>query len=345
VQEQPRDRAGHGSGPGRLPAEQILHLQALGARVRHAGSPVERELAVHDALDAAWRLRDAGIAWTGLSGVTRDQRDHPAPPAPAGAHRQAATARPGPPQILPTADTGPGGDPRAGLDCAGHTAADRYAHGHTSSTGSILAHSLSSAGQSALSGTTSGRSRLAVPRRAVLVLTADPRPGPNTFDPEVENMRRWLDVASVDLRHLAMVGLGEVARAVDREQPAIVHVSAHRGLGGLALTMNGNAHFVDPGELAAALERAQHRPRCTVLGFCASDDVAGRLTRSTPSVISWPGPVDDRQSACFTGELYRQVAAGDPLPRCVEEASHTARSHWPSLDPPILHGRWRDPVL
>ena len=111
-----------------------------------------------------------------------------------------------------------------------------------------------------------------------------------------------------------MVELGEIAGTIDRERPAVIHVSAHNGLGGVALALNHQPLRVDPHQLASAVERARHRARGIVLNFCSSQEVGVRLARSIPAVMAWPGPMPVAQGQDL-GVLVPVTAGQQPQHR------------------------------
>ena len=132
---------------------------------------------------------------------------------------------------------------------------------------------------------------------------------------------------------------------IDRERALVLHVCAHRGDGGLVLSDDGRPLHVDPQEVAGAIERARHRSRCAILNFCASSEIAPRLVRLIPAVISWPESVEDDQAACFSNQLYRMITNGARIADAVSESARLVANRWPELAPPALQGAWRDPVL
>lgn len=298
-----------------LTTEEMLRLQALGALVRASHRRRERDLHIDTVVLVVRQQRDAGVPWptlaraVGFSASTlrrwrrRDRQEKPSVPV-----RTEPTIPE--PDRGPRSGSGPPAGPSADATSTAHISQSQHLN-RASTANSVSSSGTSSVGWSAESRPT---------RRRVLILTGDPRPGGNTFDPEVACIRDRLNGTTVGHSHLAMISLGEIATGIDRERPAVLHICAHRGLGGLALGMDGREHVVSPDDLAEAIERARHRPRCAVLSFCSSAELAPRLARRLPAVITWPGPVEDDQAACFTGQLYRQIACGVRLPAGVTEA-------------------------
>jgi transposase-like protein len=322
-----------------LSTQDILVLQALGAQAKLARSRLEHDRAVHAVLLIAQQHRDAEIGWATLAraiGISAStlrawrRRDRPA--------KRALPAPTAPPHVRPRPAAGKGAGQADGTSL---DATDRLVTSQSQLTdlatisASITTESLSIAEGIAV--------RPA--RRRVLIFTGDPRPGRNVFDPEAALIRDQLQATTIGHRHVAMIGLGEIASSIDRERPAVLHVCAHRGNGGLALSLEGKPLFVDPHDLANAIERARCRPRCAILNFCSSAEIAARLARRIPAVIAWPGPVEDEQAACFAGQLYRHIASGIRLLQCVTEAAHVVITCWPQLEAPALHGTWHDPVM
>lgn len=181
--------------------------------------------------------------------------------------------------------------------------------------------------------------------QSVLVLTGDPRRGANVFDLEVAAIRRQLVPGLVTSQHLAMVELGEVAAAIDRARPLVLHVCAHSGCGGVVLSSHGREHIVDPVEVANAIDRADYRPACVVLGFCRSDLVASQVARTVPAVISWPSELSDEQGTCFAAEFYRHLVMHGSLERAFGEGSAMVNSRCSGVAAPVLRSRWHGPLL
>jgi transposase-like protein len=299
---------------------------------------LEHDLAVYVVVQVARQYRDAGIRWATLAraiGINAStlrawrRRDHhpkeilPAPTVPPNIMRRSATptrAEAAQRTSLSTTDI------------------------HNESQITNLTTTSNSMTTASLSVTTDAAA-VRPPRRRVLVLTGDPRPGGNLFDPEVAFIRDRLQATTIGHRHVAMIGLSEVSSSIDQERPAVLHICAHRGSGGIALSLEGTPFFIDPHDLGEAIERARHSPRCAVLNFCSSEEIARRLTPRMPAVIAWPGPVEDAQTACFARELYQQIATGIRLHQCVAEAAHVITTCWPQLEAPVLHGTWHDPVM
>src|SRR5262245_2548276 len=85
-----------------------------------------------------------------------------------------------------------------------------------------------------------------------LVLTGDPRPGKNVFDVEVSMIRQHLPLGS-RYEHLAMIELGEIAATIDRCQPTVLHIVAHRSETGVMLSKRQDPFAVDVVDLAEAI--------------------------------------------------------------------------------------------
>lgn len=342
------------AAPGRtapaLPAADQLALQRLGRAVRSAGSAVERTLAAARAVQACRAHRDAGVTWTTMSralGVSPStlrrwrQVDIVSKPAPV------RPRSPLPPLTEAPGATGTstGGWPDSGFPSASASASAQSApsSGGESAAASILAwvrEAPSSSSSAPTAGSAPGRAR-----QEVLVLTGDPRRGGNVFDLEAAAIRRRLVPGLVTSRHLAMIELGEIAAAIDRERPVILHLSAHNGCGGVVLSSHSREHIVDPVEVAAAIGRADHQPACVLLGFCGSDLVAPQVARTAPAVISWPGEVSDEQGTCFADEFYRHLTMHGTLGRAFREGCATVNSRCAGVTPPVLRTRWRGPLL
>jgi hypothetical protein len=329
-----------------LPPEEILRLQALGDLVRRSHDSRERAVHIDTLLLVARQHRDAGVRWAvlaraiGISSSTlRRWRLHDRPAKPISPDRATVTI-PGPNQQRSDRHGLPARHP---AEVTGSLYASQSQHANQTTTANQTATTNSHA-VIGLSSTASATPGLP-PRRRILVLTGDPRPGGNTFDPEVASIRDCLHATSVRHRHVTMIGLDEIATVLDQERPAVLHVCAHHALAGLPLSLDGRPHWVSPDDLAAAIGRSRHRPRCAVLSFCSSLEIASHLARRIPAVVAWPGPVEDEQAACCAGRLYRHIAAGTTLPAGVTEAGQVVATRWPELRSPALYGRWRDAVL
>jgi hypothetical protein len=180
---------------------------------------------------------------------------------------------------------------------------------------------------------------------AVLVLTGDPRRGGNVFDVEVATIRRALVIGVTSSEHLAMIEVGEIAAAIDRLRPAVLHISAHHEFAGVVLSHQGEEHLVAASDIADALDRADHRPACALLAFCRSDLVAPQVARTVPVVVSWPSDLSDAQGGCFSGEFYGHLSAHRPVRRAFQEAVSVLASLHPAVTRPLRRSRIEAPVL
>jgi transposase-like protein len=340
-----------------LSAEDQLALQVLGAAVRSAGSDVERQLAVARALATCRAHRDAGVPWTALARALghnpttlrrwRHQQEVPKP-VPGREQPRVATI-----EEVSTAT-------RATiLALAGNSTSSSASQTQSSSASMSAFAATADTAESRSSMSTTGRSSAASPtsvaaptsaaalpaRPGVLVLTGDPRRGGNVFDVEVAVIRQSLLPKLITPQHLAMIELGEIASAIDRERPVILHVSAHNGPGGVVLSRHSRTHLVDPVEVANAIARADHQPTCLVLAFCGSRLIATQLSRTIPAIISWPADLADEHGVCFADEFYRCLAAERSVRRAYDEGAASVTSRHGEGAKPLLLSRWQGYLL
>lgn len=330
-----------------LAAADQLALQRLGNAVRSSVSAQERALAVTRAVLVCRTHRESGVEWTAMSralGVSDStlrrwrRLDHVVKPE--TGHLAAPLTRTD--RVVSAGRVDNRSSELALPSSESRLSAYSAAESNQASTASISAWSLADANAIAPIDirTPSGAEPAS---EAVLILTGDPRTGSNHFDLEVGTIRRALLPGLFTSRHLAVIELGEIASAIDRARPTVLHISAHCGLGGVALTSSGREHFVDPVELAEAIGRADHQPSCVVLGFCRSAAIAPRVARTVSNVISWRAEVTDEQEASFVGEFYRQVTMRVHLKRAFSEGRAQVTSRWGVS--PTLHARGDGPLF
>jgi hypothetical protein len=117
--------------------------------------------------------------------------------------------------------------------------------------------------------------------RRVLVVSGDPRPAKNFFGPEAAAIRRCLSSAYIDVRELACIELGELARYLDELCPSVLHIAAHSSFGGISLSLDGLPLSVGYEAFTATVKRS-FRPRLVVMNLCGSHALSGGLTSWSP---------------------------------------------------------------
>lgn len=321
-------------GPARLSASDLGHLRALGDLIRATPGRADRAQAREVALGVAVRYRAQGATWAGIAlaigyserTIRRWQRANTAKPTvPRPPHRQT-------PQLtaLPSR--------------LGHapTLPETISEASYQSESAFLSssRSISTTAWSTSLGTLTPITLV----RRVLVVSGDPRPGHNHFDPEAAMIRKLLGLAYVDVKEIACAELGEISALLDTYAPRVLHIAAHSSFGGLFLSRDGQPVSVAYEHLASCVSQCRLKPHLVVLNFCESLPLAHVLIPAVESAIGWPGAVEDDQSRTYAGQLYRWLAerASADVYRSVGEAHGLARkdveSAWPDLLVPELFG-------
>lgn len=175
------------------------------------------------------------------------------------------------------------------------------------------------------------------PRRTLLAISGDPRPGQNVFGLEMAAIRAGLGMLSIDVRELSCPDLAELTTQL-RRGPTIVHIAAHNASSGLALTFEQHGSSIGWDQLADTILDTPTAPKLIVLNVCASVPLGKRLASDGVPVLSWPTAVTDEQARQMTTLLYRQLATGSTIGQAHSEACATLSPRWPGLNQPLLHG-------
>jgi hypothetical protein len=315
-----------------LTASQISWLRQLAGTVRAAPTRRERTALITVVMRELWRHRDHGVSWSEIAialGVTaktlrRWRRIDDAKPM--------SLSRPtvaSPSHIeLPRS-------PGRRSDSTGsefETISARMSQSQSQTLTFTVSASISARGGTEIRGAltpSSGTHR-------VLVVSGDPRPGNNSLDLELAEIRWCLSSAYIDVQELPFIELSELGRYLDELCPSVLHVAAHSSFGGISLSLDGSPLSVSYEAFIATIKRS-FRPRLVVMSVCGSHALSGGLTGLVESLITWPDVVDDNQSRVFARQLYHALAAGRTVGQAYDD-SFTILERWPGLYPPVLTG-------
>ncbi len=147
--------------------------------------------------------------------------------------------------------------------------------------------------------------------------------------------------------------LDDLSRALKRGY-RVLHFVGHgafsSGVGGLLALAGaqGQAEYVDATRLARAVR--EQMVAAVVLNVCesATDDTVrsfmglapNLIQAGIPAVIAMQHSISDAGALCFSRQVYRALAAGDPLDAAVTDARKTM-----SAAPEVRLGEWAIPVL
>lgn len=159
------------------------------------------------------------------------------------------------------------------------------------------------------------------PLRVLFVVADSPTSAHINAGAEYLGLLRRLDAAGLALDHAVRVrpALGELEALIASWQPDVVHWIGHGSEASLELP-GDDLKQVTPERLAALCG-----PRIVVLNACSSggDDaialpLAQRVVAAgVPVAVGMRGRVKDRACRLFTWQLYRSLAAGEPLAAAV----------------------------
>jgi hypothetical protein len=189
----------------------------------------------------------------------------------------------------------------------------------------------------------------------VLVVSSGSREG-GPLDLEKERDR--IQAAFGDREGVSMTVIAAKREVLERElhlkSPHIIHFMGHgqyeeaKGEGALLF----ETEFVSGPRLAALLKRSQHPPALVVLNACNTAAMAGGrvlnpfagvatalVKAGFLAVIAMQFPITDEAAITFSGTLYEQLAAGEPVDAAVAEARLAVHGEYPD------RGEWGTPVL
>jgi tetratricopeptide (TPR) repeat protein len=172
------------------------------------------------------------------------------------------------------------------------------------------------------------------PLRLLFLAAAPEGDVPLDYEREEEAMLRAterLDLSVVVLPFAETGGIAELAEAVTRHRPHVVHLSGHgivdpRGTGWFAFEDERGRSAAEPAaEIAGRVFRGSS-VRCTVLNGCqtgqaAAAGLAGQLVASgVPLVLGWGASVIDDTATSFIAGLYQHLAGGERVPAAAARA-------------------------
>ena len=319
---------GTGQPSARLTPDAIAHLWSLGQAVRASPAGAHQDATVRLAIQTANEYRTQGVpdeAIAAALGVAPDilhqWRHAHEPKIPPGQTTPRPTAH-----IEPLKS--PTEQPGQSIACIA------YQHGSIS-----INQSQSSSMSPRDAGTIESGLINRQPRRPVLVVSGDARPGGNDFSQEMGAIRRPLRLARVDVHEINAAELAEIAKLLDDLQPGILHVCAHSTFGGVALPLAGNPALVPHKVLWETITRASRPPQLVVLNLCRWSTTLLPDSATVETLICWPALIDDTQARIFSGVLHSGLAGGQAVRFAFDSARRATCGHWPDLEPPALRGR------
>jgi tetratricopeptide (TPR) repeat protein len=184
----------------------------------------------------------------------------------------------------------------------------------------------------------------------ILFLTATPVDLPRlAVDEEYREVDRHIQGSRCrdrcELRYASAVRGGELAQALQRHEPHVVHFSGHGSREGELLLPDatGRSKPASPArvaELFGILNARDLSIRCVVLNACYSEPLALALTEHVDCVIGTAAALKDKVAITFAGAFYEALGFG----RDVEAAYLLARNRVAlevpaGVEPPRLHCR------
>lgn len=153
------------------------------------------------------------------------------------------------------------------------------------------------------------------------MVTGDAKRNNNRFVEEIIAIRRTLFLSAIAVLERSCVDLAELTSELSTARPAVLHLAAHAGFGGIAFAVGGRTRWIDQDDVAKAITNAP-APLLTVLNICTSTRLASALNPWCPTVLYWPESIDDDQASHFSNAFYRSLAIGKTI-----AAAHA--SSWP----------------
>lgn len=248
------------SGATRLSASDLGHLRALGDLIRASPGRADRAQGREVALGVALRYRAQGATWAEIAlaigynerTIRGWQRANAAKPKFSGPPDRQAPQLAALPSRLAQAPT----------------LLETISEASYQSESAFLSSSRSIT-TTAWSASPGALTPITLARR-VLVVSGDPRPGHNQFDPEAAVIRKLLGLTYVDVKEIACAELGEISALLDTYAPRVLHIAAHSSFGGLFLSRDGQPVSVAYEHLASCISQCRLKPYLVVLNFCES---------------------------------------------------------------------------
>ena len=119
----------------------------------------------------------------------------------------------------------------------------------------------------------------------------------------------------VEFRTCWATRVGDLAEALMRLTPDVVHFSGHGGEQGLVLVSSTGwgAHRVDADPLQAFFEAYRGKIRLVVLNACGSQRQARAIADAVGCAIGTRAPILDQVAIAFSGAFYSSIAFGESV--------------------------------
>jgi diguanylate cyclase (GGDEF)-like protein len=145
----------------------------------------------------------------------------------------------------------------------------------------------------------------------------------------------------------------DLIRALNREQPDIVHFSGHGSKKGelVFVANDGKKHPISPKELADLFGTLTSPPKLVVLNACYSFQQVNSLATAVDVVIGLPEQISDEDAIVFSGQFYGALSEGVSIFNSYRQAiigtSLINKNCWESGSPQIMNrpGTNTDTVL
>ena len=127
----------------------------------------------------------------------------------------------------------------------------------------------------------------------------------------------------VDLRILPQLSVHDLARAIDKYQPDILHVSAHGSKDSIVLSnVDERPRRLHVNQFIDILDGVEKKPRLIFVSACTSSDIAKRLVSAVEFSIGTVGSISVPAAREAAVKFYELLAKG----YCVERAFVAARA-------------------
>lgn len=159
----------------------------------------------------------------------------------------------------------------------------------------------------------------------VLMLAADSRSGGLRLDHEIREafdaVRSSRAASELEIATELAVRPGDLARALLRHDPQIVHFAGHGDRN--AILLDGGERF--RGDQLAALLTSFRRVRVVVLNACSTLPVARMLSKVVDYTVAMERAIDDDDAVGFSAAFYAALAFGRPVPFAFDLARNAMR--------------------
>jgi CHAT domain-containing protein len=164
-------------------------------------------------------------------------------------------------------------------------------------------------------------------RLRILVLTANPA---NMSHLKLKDEHRLLrnkmhdnaEMGNCEILVETAARLADIKRAVETEQPHIIHFAGHGTQDSICLEDDEGANLpLSKEKMSELFNLASGRLRVVVLNACHSAAQMEELSQTVDYIIGTTSPVADDAALCFAADFYHGLATGET----VREAFHQAQ--------------------